>query len=191
MRIRTLGRKHDWQRLAAFLSVLGLLPLSSCGTKGKPHVSIKYDEAKDATSVMLEDAWVTTSHGNMIKAEASYTSPGQEVSGPLGESVKISFLPHAVIYLYRDSHTLSVIADEVRFDYENTQWRGWFVTTQEPGLFYYMEDIWVEIPGSDFEKIANAESVRVELGPTKFKISQKVLQEMSRMAGPIDLPADS
>jgi len=188
MRITILGRKRDWQRLAAFLSVLGLLPLSSCGTKGKPHVSIKYDEAKDATSVMLEDAWVTTNHGNIIKSEASYASPGRGASGPLGESVKISFVSHAVIYLYRDSHTLSVIADEVRFDYENTEWSGWLATANEPGLFFYMEDVWVEIPGSDFQKIAKAESVRVELGPTKFKVSQKVLQEMSQMAGRIDLP---
>ncbi len=96
----------------------------------------------------------------------------------------------AVLYLYRDSHTLSVIADEVRFDYENTEWSGWLATANEPGLFFYMEEVWVEIPGSDFQKIAKAENVRVELGPTKFKVSQKVLQEMSRMAGPIDLPTD-
>ena len=78
-----------------------------------------------------------------------------------------------------------------RVDYENTEWRGWLVTTNEAGLFHYVENITTEIPGSDFEKIAKAESVRVELGPTKFKVSQKVLQIMSQMAGRIDLPADS
>jgi hypothetical protein len=93
--------------------------------------------------------------------------------------------------VYQDSHTLSVIADERRFDYENTEWRGWLVTTNEAGLFYYSEDITTEIPGSDFEKIAKAEHVRVELGPTRFDVSKKVLQVMRQMVGRIDLPADS
>jgi len=86
---------------------------------------------------------------------------------------------------------MSVIADDERFDYENTEWRGWLATTNEPGLFLYMEDVRVEIPGSDFQKIANAGAVLVELGPTKFKVSDKVLEEMRRMAGRIELPADS
>ena len=188
--VTILGRPRDWQRVA-FLSVLGLLPLSSCGTTGNPHVSINYNEAKDATSVSLEDAWVTTSRGNLVKVEASYATPGRQVSGPGAESVKLSFQSHSVLYVYQDSHTLSVIADERRFDYEDTEWRGWLVTTNEAGLFFYAEDITTEIPGSDFEEITKAENVRVELGPTRFDVSQKVLQVMRQMVGRIDLPADS
>jgi hypothetical protein len=158
---------------------------------GNPHVSLKYDEVEDITSVTLEDAWVTTNHGNIVKAEAAYTTPGREVTGPVGESIKISFTSHSALYIYRDSHVLSITADDMRFEYENTEWSGWLATTQDSGIFLYMEEVGVEIPGAEFRDIAGAERVQVKLGPTRFKISEKVLQAMRQMAGRIELPADS
>jgi len=140
-------------------------------------IKTEYDASKDLTQITLNPIILASKKFEELRLGAVTGYPGKVKSKPKEIALVFLSLSKTDENRYEASRKLSVVADERRFNWGETQ----RTKQQQNGLF--METMTTLVPIDDFLFIAKAKQLKLRLGLTEVELSAGQMSVLRLLAG--------
>jgi hypothetical protein len=151
----------------------------------KDAFTVKYDKFKDQTAIHFEDGRISNDKGYdpaSLKLRGLFVFPGESLSADHVEGVGLSFKSNTRDWTFLRSNRLIIIADGKRFDLGDAHRTSNVNSGSRYTSVSVTETLLYVIPWSDFQKIANASAVEMQIGIFEGKFDDKTLGLIKSLA---------
>ncbi len=149
--------------------------------KPNPHIKSKYNKSKNVTTVTLKTLTLSNSMNREFSRESEagqldldvfFTYPGEQLTKPAAEA-SLTFKSTQKNQIWQKGQTVvAIVNDETALVIGQSTYKS---TSQ---TFYFEEFMSVSIPYDTMKKIAEAKSLRFQLGTRNISIKDDQLQDL-------------
>ena len=155
----------------------------------KTKVKVRYDKAKNLTTVSLEPLMVWSATGEIdsmdsVQMSAAFQYPEHTIATPKTVTLGIT-ARGSMGTQFSHERKLTVVADDVPSDLGEMELVAGHVIRGPQmvgGSMWAFEVLRLSVPYQDWLRMANADKVKIQVGGRKFELSSKTLQALRDFA---------
>jgi hypothetical protein len=160
----------------ANIILLALYATTTCGQTSNQLVKVEYDSGKDITQVNLNPIVLASRKFEELRLGAVAGYPGKVKSKPSEIVLILMSLSHTDENRYESARKLSVVADERKFDFGETQ------RAKQAQNDLFIEMMIAKVSMNDFLFVSKAKQVKLKLGLTEVELSSSQINALKLFA---------